>query len=385
MRVAFRTGTLNKKIVRDVLIIGGGLAGLISARQLAAAGLQVLLIEKNNFPFHKVCGEYISNEVTPFLRSIDAFPEMLRPSAIRRLLLSSNSGRQAQMDLELGGFGISRYAFDHFLYRKALEAGVDFRLKTKVEKIILEGDHFAVSLAGGEKLNARLVIGAYGKRTRLDKQLQRKFIQKHSPYIGVKYHVKHDFPEDLIALHNFPGGYCGVCTIEDDTVNLCYLSTRENLKKCGNIQKMEKEVLCRNPHLKKIFEEAKFLYDRPRVINEVSFAPKEAVSGHVLMTGDAAGLITPLCGNGMAMAIHSSKVLSDLIIKHYQRPSFDRQRLEADYARLWDQLFYNRLRAGRLIQRLFGASFASDVTVAMAKNIKPFAKFMIRQTHGRPF
>jgi len=49
----------------DVLIIGGGLAGLTSAIHLSKSGLKVSLIEKNEFPKHKVCGEYISNEVLP--------------------------------------------------------------------------------------------------------------------------------------------------------------------------------------------------------------------------------------------------------------------------------------------------------------------------------
>ena len=52
---------------REVLILGGGLAGLTSAIHLLKLGLQVTVIEKNNYPKHKVCGEYISNEVLPYL------------------------------------------------------------------------------------------------------------------------------------------------------------------------------------------------------------------------------------------------------------------------------------------------------------------------------
>ena len=52
---------------------------------------------------------------------------------------------------------------------------------------------------------------------------------------------------------------------------------------------------------------------------------------HILMTGDAAGMITPLCGNGMAMAIHSAKIVSDLIIKHTRQEKFSRGQLEQQY------------------------------------------------------
>ena len=40
----------------DIIIVGGGLAGLASAIHLSKKGLSVLLIEKNEYPKHKVCG-----------------------------------------------------------------------------------------------------------------------------------------------------------------------------------------------------------------------------------------------------------------------------------------------------------------------------------------
>src|SRR5690606_28139952 len=151
----------------------------------------------------------------------------------------------------------------------------------------------------------------------LDRQLNRKFFFKRSPYIGVKYHIRTDFPSDLIALHNFKDGYCGISKIEDDQYCLCYLSSRSNLKDHGNIKEMEENVLFRNNNLKYIFENSDFLYNKSEVINEICFEKKEAVYDHLLFCGDAAGMISPLCGNGMAMAIHSAKILSELISRHF--------------------------------------------------------------------
>lgn len=61
----------------DVIIIGGGLAGLTSAIYLSKHKISVLIIEKNTYPKHKVCGEYVSNEVLPFLRFLDIDPILL--------------------------------------------------------------------------------------------------------------------------------------------------------------------------------------------------------------------------------------------------------------------------------------------------------------------
>ncbi len=370
---------------RDVIIVGGGLAGLVSALRLAQAGLDVLLIERKAYPFHRVCGEYISNEVVPFLQSIQAYPEALQPASIRHFMLSSCSGRYSTAALDLGGFGISRYALDAFLYEKAVQAGVTFLLNTQVQDIAYQNGTFQVMLPQSAQQEARVVIGAYGKRARLDKQLDRRFIQQRSPYIGVKYHIKTDFPDDCIALHNFKGGYCGISRVENGVYNLCYLGSRASLRQYGSIEAMEQEVLCQNPFLKEIFEKAEFLFDKPEVINEISFAPKNPVERHVLMAGDTAGLITPLCGNGMAMAIHAAKILSDLIVKHYQKSSFDRTTLEKVYTRQWQQLFATRLWVGRHTQKLFGSRYTSELGVQLLKNVPPVARQIMRLTHGKPF
>lgn len=371
--------------MKDIIIVGGGLAGLISAIQLAEAKRSVLVIEKKAYPFHRVCGEYVSNEVVPFLRSIGAYPESLRPTAIRRLLLTSASGRSETMPLDLGGFGVSRYAMDEFLYQRAQRAGAEFLLETQVQGVTFRDNHFTVTLPQNQQYSARLVVGAYGKRSRLDKTLNRSFIQQRSAYIGVKYHLKTDFPDDLIALHNFEGGYCGISRVEEDRCNLCYLGSRASLRQHGSIEAMEKRVLWRNPHLKAIFQQGEFLFDRPEVINEVSFAPKQPVEQHMLMVGDTAGLITPLCGNGMALAIHSAKILAELIVEHYHPEKFDRLALERAYAQAWRRHFATRLRVGRQVQRLFGSRWMSEAGIQLMKTLPGVAAQLMRRTHGRVF
>ncbi len=371
--------------MKDIITIGGGLAGLVNAIRLAEAGLDVLLLEKKAYPFHRVCGEYISNEVVPFLESINAFPYELEPSSIREFTLTACSGASATMPLDLGGFGVSRYALDHFLCNRAQQAGAEIRQQTSVQSVSFKDDHFQVTLPQNETVKARLVIGAYGKRARLDKQLARPFIQQRSPYIGVKHHVRVDFPDDVIALHNFPGGYCGISRVEDGRYNVCYLGSRAQLRKYGSIEAMEEKVLHQNPFLRNLWRDAEFLFDQPEVINEISFAPKQPVVNHILMSGDTAGLITPLCGNGMAMAIHSAKILSDLIIQHYHPSQFNRSALEDQYASAWKKQFAARLWVGRNAQRLFGAKLSSEIGVQLVKRWHSAARSIMQYTHGEPF
>ncbi len=128
----------------DTIIIGGGLAGLISSIQLSKGGKKVIVIEKKKYPFHRVCGEYISNEVRPFLASIGLDFGKLGVKEISKFQFTSPSGRVLETDLDLGGFGISRYKIDEELYLLAKSVGVEFLLENTVESVDFKSDKFIV-------------------------------------------------------------------------------------------------------------------------------------------------------------------------------------------------------------------------------------------------
>ena len=193
----------------DVIIIGGGLAGLCNAIHLSKFGKSVLLIEKNGYPKHKVCGEYISNEVLPYLQFLEINPFDFGAVKIDNFQLSTTNNKLIAAKLPLGGFGISRYQLDFVLSEKAKENGVTILQKT-VLNIDFKGDVFNIETKENNTFSSKIAIGAFGKRSLLDVKMERDFIKKKSPYLGVKIHVKGDFQEDLVALHNFKGGYCGV-------------------------------------------------------------------------------------------------------------------------------------------------------------------------------
>lgn len=369
--------------MKNVAIIGAGLAGLISSIELVKKGVPCTLFEKKKFPFHRVCGEYISNEALPYLKKQDLFPAPFLPSTITDLVLTSVRGQTATMPLDLGGFGVSRFSFDNFLLNKAKSLGVMVNENMEVTEVRKVDDSFVIKTEDQEFI-ADLVIGSFGKRSRLDLQLKRDFTTKRSPYIGVKYHVRSPHPANVIALHNFKGGYCGVVAIENYITNICYLARRSTLQQCGTIERMEKEILCTNPALREVFNNATHLWDKPQVINEISFATKSPVEKHILMAGDSAGMITPLCGNGMAIAIHSAKMLSELVTL-FCNDSITRNELEQRYTAWWRALFENRLRVGRTVQKLFGNSFLSDMSVSLIVYSKFLAQRIMRNTHGQEF
>ena len=72
----------------DLAIAGGGLAGLALSIQIAKAGYRVVLFEKEQYPFHRVCGEYISLESWNFLHHLGVDLPSLNVSHIKRLQVS---------------------------------------------------------------------------------------------------------------------------------------------------------------------------------------------------------------------------------------------------------------------------------------------------------
>ncbi|MBW3127970.1 NAD(P)/FAD-dependent oxidoreductase [Hymenobacter profundi] len=371
----------------DVLIIGGGLAGLAASLDLRQRGYSVMLVERKRYPFHKVCGEYVSQEVVPYLHRLGASPEPLGPATITRLQVSAPGGALLSAPLALGGFGVSRYRLDHYLAELAQARGVVVEQGATVTTVTydLAADQHHATLADGRVLTARLVLGAYGKRANLDRQLQRPFFQQRSPYLGVKYHLRlPGHPRDLISLHNFADGYAGFSAIEEDKLCFCYLTTRRNLKAHGTIPQLEAEVLMRNPHLRAILTSAEQLYPQPEIINEISFSPKSCVEDHVLLCGDAAGLITPLCGNGMAMALHGAYLAAGHAHRFLQG-HIHRAALEAAYTHSWQQQFGARLRVGRLVQRLFGQPRLSNWVIGGLRHWPGAVQALVARTHGQPF
>jgi len=368
-------------IQNSIVIVGGGLAGLIAAIHLKNNNYTVLVIEKNEFPKHKVCGEYISNEVLPYLKSLGLDINSLQPKHIDKLSFSLVSGKSLNAVLPLGGFGISRYQLDQYLYNQAKERGCVIVQETVTDIAFLDGI-FTIT-TNSDTYAATIVLGAFGKRSNLDIKLKRNFIQKQSHWLGVKAHYELHFPDDYVGLHHFKGGYCGVSKIENNLVNICYLANYDTFKQYKSIEDYQTKVVCKNPNLKEIFKNASIQFEKPLTISQVSFEEKKCVEAHILMIGDTAGLIHPLCGNGMAMAIHSAKLAAENTI-HFLENRINRATLENNYINDWNKNFKKRLQTGRRLGKLLQHEKTAQVALKILILFPFILSIIIKKTHGKP-
>ena len=268
-----------------------------------------------------------------------------------------------------------------------MASGVHLFQNTKVDAIT-RNDDFIVQF-NGQEIKAHVCCAAFGKRSNLDIKWKRSFLTKTSDklnnFVAVKYHVRTNWEKNIIGLHNFKNGYCGISKIEEDRYCLCYMTRAENLRKHNNsIEEMEKQVLFQNPHLKKIFTGSEIVDGFPVTISQISFSSKTRVENGLLMLGDAAGMITPLCGNGMSIALHTSKIASALVNDFLQN-RITRSEMEKLYDKKWKEHFAGRLRTGRILQSFFGSKSLSNLFVSSFKMLPFLSKPLIKQTHGKTF
>ncbi|MEQ8625684.1 MAG: FAD-dependent monooxygenase [Vicingaceae bacterium] len=368
----------------DIAIIGGGLAGLATAIEQTSLGRKVILFEKKQYPFHKVCGEYISNEAWNYLEYLGLALKDWDLPQITQLKVSSAQGNELNQPLKKGGFGISRYFLDHQLFQLAQKKGVEVHENTEITELEFENDQHILKF--DEKIVcAKLVVGSFGKRSKLDRQLDRNHMQitQARNYIGVKYHIKAALPANLIGLHLFKNGYCGISKVEGtNNYCLCYLTLASELKNCNNsIEELENKVLSKNKYLKEYLSYER-IYEAPEVIAQLNFKPKRSIEKHVFMLGDAAGLITPLCGNGMSMALCAAHGFSQLS-ENYFSNKINRSQLEKQYQEWWKGQFGFRLKAGRLLQHLFYQPALLNPALRLLSRAKGLSNFLIALTHGK--
>ncbi len=369
--------------ILDCSIAGGGIAGLSLAIRLSEMGFRTLVAERNQYPFHKVCGEYVSMESHAFLEGIGfPFGELLLPR-VSRFLLTDPAGRQLKAALPLGGFGISRYRFDQELARIAREKGAILKEKCKVTDLSFDGGSFLLKSDHGS-WPSRTCCSCLGKKSLVDIRWNRK-PYRVTGWIAVKYHILGPFPADTVSLHLFPGGYCGLSPIEDGRFCLCYLTSQEALNACGNdIGILEEKRLGSNPHLREIFHSFQKVWAKPVTISGISFSRRNLIDNHVLMMGDAAAMITPLCGNGMSMAMHTA-ALGSILVRDFLEGRTTREQMEKAYRKGWLRNFRGRLRSGRALQAILDRPRLAASAIKLLDRFPGLAFRVIRGTHGKTF
>ncbi|MDZ4243611.1 MAG: FAD-dependent oxidoreductase, partial [Candidatus Doudnabacteria bacterium] len=243
----------------ECIVIGGGVAGSTAAYHLAKLGYNVAVLEKTQGPHHKVCGEFLSFEALAYLKGMGITLNDDSPVVKYFKLFSprSNTG----FTFPSPGRGISRYKLDEEILNNAESAGADV-----LRAVCMRGYHkevegfFKVETNAGD-FYARYLFMAIGKH---DYSKEHKRRGKDQSYLGLKTHIRlkslrREFKETTM-LFSFPGGYGGICPVENDMMNFCFIIDKKVYKLLNSSFDGVIAFLRRsNPKLDSVVQEAGFI------------------------------------------------------------------------------------------------------------------------------
>ena len=372
----------------DAVVIGAGLAGSATALELARRRRRVLLVEAERYPVHKMCGEFLSPEVRGLFGALGVEAELGARGAvpIRRVAVTSPDGGVWRGRLPGEAIGLSRWALDPVLFDAAVRAGAEGLQGARVRSVegnARDGFRVAYTHDGAERaVAARLVVGAFGKRSRLDKALGRDGDDRGSGLVAFKMHYNGDDLGDWVELHAFDGGYCGMSHVEGGRVNACLIARTEALRASGgSYDGMCEGILRTNPALAARLDRLRPAMERPVSIARVSLGAKPLFSGGVMMVGDTAAMIAPLCGDGMAMALRSAQLAAPLADR-FLSDMLAFEALGREYERGWRAEFAGRLRLGRALQAALFRPRVARLGLAVLDRAPALGRALIRLTRG---
>lgn len=414
----------------DFLIIGAGPAGCAAAILLARRGLRVLVLDKARFPREKLCGEFLSPEGVASLDRLGLLPALRAAGAepVTGTLVSAASGQfvtapfEGLHGLPPEGMALRRLTMDALLVEAARRAGAEVIEGAHVEApMIDEGPSASLPRQGSGQVATSRVVGALARRspdgpiesfhaTRVlaaDGRMTR-FARPTHEAIGhccaFKSHFHGPPPLDhRVELHAFPGGYCGLVRVDGGRTNCCFLIDAAAARETrGDADALMRAHLFKNPLLQQRLGAAERCADWVAT-GPLDYAVREPVADGVLLLGDAAGIIDPFCGDGMAMALHSAEIAASLLTSGRAGPTGwegpsgpdsegiaggsplphqgDRLGTFAErYRRCWRREFTRRLRVARWLRR---ALLTPWLTEALVAGLRPFpsgVRYLVRAT-----
>ncbi len=314
----------------DVLVIGGGPAGSTAAFQLAAAGLDVLLVDRAVFPRDKVCGESLSPGAIARLRAIgmwtpegrtpDASPNSSPPSmAVRGMRIRSPRGTAFIGRYKEGagpGLVIRRLSFDAELLARARSRGA--RVREGVEAVRADQSSNGRAIVEARetgsfrrfRIEAKRVVVCDGRRSFLARDLgfiERAESSGEKSRFAVRAHCEGVAGlTDLAEMHVGARGYCGVAPLSPTSANVCYVVFS------GRLDLSPKSLEAGFRRDLEAFSDVADRLARARVQGQVRIAgplrltSKRQFQGPYLACGDTTGFLDPFTGEGIAHAIASA-------------------------------------------------------------------------------
>lgn len=354
-------------MTEEVVIIGGGVAGLSAAFHLADLGLKPLLIEGGHFPSHKVCGEFFSPESVPYLKNF-----AIEPTVWIKKIAFAIKNKSWEHPLPAPAAGLSRFYFDNQLKIKAEEKGARILADTVVKAVDfnVEDSTYHLSLSSGEKIEtSSLVIGA-GRVSQLLSSKKSK--APPFPYIGLKAHFEGIDAGEKLEFHFTGDAYLGLSPIGEGKSNVACLVRKESIDKAGGVKEWIDALSGQSEF--SFLRKGKMLFPDWLIVSAPPFGLKRCLSlPNVYFIGDARGTIPPITGEGLSIALSSGLLVAEYV-KRKDALGFDKA---------WRKHYKGAIRWGICLHHAMLNPYISSFLERMVSWFPGLLTFFFKRTRAK--
>jgi digeranylgeranylglycerophospholipid reductase len=338
----------------DVVVVGAGPAGSVTARTAAEKGLNVLLIERNaEIGVPVKCGEGVSKELEQI---VDIDPRWIS-TTLQGIVTYGPGGTRVAVSgagEEVAGYVLERRLFDKHLAQQAAHAGAEVRVKTQAYGLIKEDGYVkgVYANAAGEEVRIRadVVVGADGVESRvgrwagIDTRLPVADVASCAQFLMCDIEVNKGFFEIVLDAEIAPKGYVWIFPKGDDCANV-------GLGIGGDVSG---DGRCAREYLQEFVNER---FPNGKVLTEMYGAVPlsgpvyETVANGLVLVGDAARHVNPITGGGILQALQGGAIAGDVIAKAVREHNVSKKRLR-EYEKRWKREFGRVLEVGLKVKNI---------------------------------
>lgn len=310
----------------DVLVVGGGPAGLATALHATRRGLSATVVDAREGVIDKACGEGLMPSGVRALARLGIRPRPARPFVGVRFVETRDGVRRegAGRFPRESGLGIRRLVLHEALASAAESAGVrrivgrvtDTRQDAESASALVKHDSGEVWLRG------RWLVAADGLRSPIRRRLGLELPPRRDERMGLRKHLHVRPWTDHVEVHWAPGVEAYTTPVDDDTVGIALLFGMDT-ERGGGATPFDR-LLARFPALQALVDGAE---DASHVRGAGPFEQRVArrTAGRILLVGDAAGYLDPLTGEGLKLGLLGAEAVIDAIMDE------DPERWERDW------------------------------------------------------
>ena len=359
----------------DVVVVGSGPAGTVTARFAAENGAKVLIIDRRTeVGVPVLCGEGISRKIDEWgmlegkrwIASIMEGARIYSPDGTCVTLSADMAGNET-------GYVLYRDIFDQELARQAVKAGVKIMMNTNATGLIKKSDKIkgvkAKQFDSELEIESDIVVGADGVESNIGKwggintTLKLKDLETCCQYTLTNVECKDAFCDFYLGKEIAPGGYIWVFPKGKHTANVG-IGILGSLSEAGMAKRLLDNFISKNSRLQS-GEPIRFLAGAVPVA-----IPIETVRDNLILIGDAARQVDPITGGGLTHCLEAGKIAGVTIGKAVDCQDFSKDYLSS-YEIGWKEAFGKKLKRNYMVKEIV-LGFDDKTLNMLADSLKDF-------------